>query len=488
MPDDIIADARERLRQSDEDSHDNRKAAAEDIRFSRLADQWPEEVKNLREEEGRPCLTINRLPAFIRQVVNDARQAKPGLEVHPIDNGADEKTAHVIGGILRSIERNSNASVAYDTAIDSSVTGGFGFFQLAIDYAHDETFDLEAKIERILDPLSVHWDTSSMAFDAADWTYAFISKQLTDEQFESSYPNADKVEFEAAESEDRRLWMGEEDDRTRVAEYWLREEAKRKLLLLSGPLSPDGSRAIREDDFEGETKALAEALGIEVLREREVTYHKVKRRIISGVEVLEEEDWPGSTIPICPVWGEEVMSDGYRWFRSLVRDARDPQAMFNFWRTATTELVALAPKAPWVGQQGFTKGMEDRWEQANTRSYAYLEYANGTAPPVRQPFAGVPAGALQEALNASDDLKSIMGIFDPALGARSNETSGKAILARQRESDVSNFHFIDNLARAMGYAGKVLVEIIPHVYSARETVRILGEDMKEEVVRLQWPQ
>jgi hypothetical protein len=227
--------------------------------------------------------------------------------------------------------------------------------------------------------------------------------------------------------------------------------------------------------------------GLTETRRRKAKFHTVTRRLMTGVEVLEEEEWPGSTIPICPVWGEEIFHKGRRYFKSMIRDARDPQAMFNFWRSATTELVALAPRAPWVGPVGFVpKGHEAKWSSANTRSHAFLEYdpSAGGSPPRREAFAGVPAGALQEAMNASDDIKAITGIYDSSLGARSNETSGRAIMAREAQGDVANFHFKDNLARAIGYAGRVLVEIIPSIYSPRETIRILGEDSKEKVVRL----
>jgi hypothetical protein len=472
--DELIKEARERFRESQGGTDYNRTTAHEDIVFSRLSEQWPADIQKLRKAENRPCLTINKMPAFIRQVVNDSRQNKPAINVHPVDNGADEATAQVINGLIRSIERRSHADVAYDTAIDHSASGGFGFFRIGIDYAHDETFDLECRIQRIPNPLMVHWDPNSVAFDASDWEYAFVSDFLSKDTFEKRYPDAAPVEFE---DDDYENWV-EEKDRIRIAEYWLRTEVKRKLLLLSN------GRAIREDTLDDEAKAIMQVTGVTVLKEREVRAFEVKRRIISGIEVLEEDPWPGSMIPICPVWGEEVMIDGRRIFRSMIRDARDPQTMFNFWRSASTELVALAPRTPWVGPVGFVpKGQEQMWQTANTRSHAYLEYS-GQQAPKRQEFAGVPAGVLQESLNANDDMKSVIGIYDPSLGARSNETSGKAILARQKESDVSNFHFIDNLARAIRYAGEVLVEIIPHVYTGRQTIRILGEDQTENVVKL----
>jgi hypothetical protein len=497
--DDLIREARERLHESETVSDDNRRNFEEDIDFARMANQWQDKDRKQRELEGRPCLTINKLPAFIRSVVNESRQSKPGVKVSPVDSGADVDTAEVISGLIRSIERDSMADVAYDTAIDQAVSGGFGFFRISIDYAHEDSFDLVAKIERVPNSLMVHWDVSSTSFDASDWSYAFVSDFLTQEEFKRRYPKATPVSFEAGDQEWHQDWV--QDDSVRISEYWSRQENEREIIQLS-----DG-RVMRADSMPNVARQFFAAGGVELggmlkeddavqafmainglteTRRRKAKFHTVTRRLMTGVEVIEEEEWPGSTIPICPVWGEEIFHKGNRYFRSMIRDARDPQAIFNFWRSATTELVALAPRAPWVGPLGFVpRGHEAKWASANTRSHAFLEYdpSSGGAPR-REAFAGVPAGALQEAMNAADDIKAITGIYDSSLGARSNETSGRAIMAREAQGDVANFHFKDNLARAIGYAGRVLVEIIPSIYSPRETIRILGEDSKEKVVRL----
>lgn len=488
MPDSVIAGAMERFKHSQSGSAHIRDAALEDIAFARLGEQWPSEIMQQRRLDGRPCLTVNRQPSFIRQVVNDARQNKPAITVHPVDNGADYDTAQVIGGLVRSIERASNAGVAYDTAVEHAVTGGFGFFRISMDYCHEESFDMEARIERVANQFGVHWDTNSTAFDASDWEYAFVSDLLTDDDFKRKYPKANPISFESgAGDDDAAGWC--DGDKVRIAEYWLRVEKKRKIVLLS-----DG-RVIREDQLKAPQEIIpgvmlpaADALamaGVVPVREREASYFEVKRRVINAVEVLSEEDWPGSMIPICPVWGEEVILHSKRHFRSLIRDAKDPQRMLNFWRSASTELVALAPRAPWVAPVGsIPTDQRQKWETANTRSHAVLEYNAQAGVPQRQPFAGVPAGALQEALSADGDMKAVIGIYDAALGARSNETSGRAILARQRESDVATFHFVDNMARAIEYAGRVLIEIIPSIYSGRQAVQILGEDQAPKIARL----
>jgi hypothetical protein len=325
-------------------------------------------------------------------------------------------------------------------------------------------------------------------FDASDWQYGFVSDMLTEREFKKRYPKAKTVSWKEGLGEDLENWTDE--DRIRVAEYWVRNEKMRKIVRMS-----DG-QVYRVDDLRepieiapGMAMPLIDGLamqGITPNEERDSTFFEVTRRVINGVEVLEEAPWPGSMIPICPVWGEEVNYRGKRYFRSLIRDARDPQAMMNFWRSASTELVALAPRTPFlVPLGGIPMGEEKKWETANTRSHPYLTYDPSAGNmPQRQPFAGVPAGALQEALNASDDMKAVMGMFDASLGARSNETSGRAILARQREGNNATFHFLDNLARAIEYAGRCMIEVIPSIYSPRQTVRILGENNTPKVVRV----
>ena len=129
MTDDILADAKEAFRLCQEREADNRRDALDDLTFARLAEQWPAEIRKAREEDGRPCLTINRLPAFIRQVVNDARQNKPQIKCHPADHDADVDTAEILNGLIRQIEATSKADVAYDTALESAVTMGFGYFR-----------------------------------------------------------------------------------------------------------------------------------------------------------------------------------------------------------------------------------------------------------------------------------------------------------------------------------------------------------------------
>lgn len=465
--DDDLADAKEAFRLAADAETENREDARADLTFARLGEQWDEKIVAKRRREGRPCLTINRMPAFIRQVVNDVRQNRPQIKVRPVDGGADLKTAEVMSGLIRNIEYSSNAEVAYDTAADYAVSMGFGYFRIAVEYAYADTFERDLKIQRIANPFSVYGDPHSQEADSSDWNSGFVTELMPRETFRERYKGAEEVNWDdSGYTKLETPWR--EDEEILVAEYWRREPKSVKILLLS-----DGT-TLREDKY-AETKDYHDAMGHTVIRSRKTIVHSVKHCLLTGAEILERNDWAGQYIPIVPVYGEDLNVEGKRYLRSLIRDAKDSQRNYNYWRTSSTEMVALAPKVPFIGPKGAFTSDHKRWATANTDSHAFIEY-DGATPPKRQPFPSQPAAHLQEALNASDDMKSVVGLYDASLGARSNEISGRAIMARQREGDVSTFHFIDNLARAIRHAGRILIDLIPHVYTAPRMIRVIGAD------------
>jgi hypothetical protein len=473
--DDLLSQGRTAFERCQDAESDNRQAALDDIRFSRLGEQWPRTIEQQRRNEQRPCLTINKMPAFIRQVVNDSRQNKPSIKVHPVDSNADPKTAEVINGLIRNIEYTSNADVAYDTAIEASVSGGFGYWRVGMDYAYEDTFEMDLSIERVANQFSVYGDPDSMCADSSDWNVAFVVEPMRKSEFKAKYGDktnsageAVNVDFESDAWANAGIWV--EDETVMVAEWWKREMVEKTIVKLS-----NGYVYSEEDLAKPEIQVGLEAGLLTEVGRRVTRSHKVTQIIMSGADILEKNDWPGCYIPIIPVYGDEIVVEGKRYFQSLIHSAKDAQRMFNYWRTTSTELVALAPRVPWIGRKGTFDSDVDRWATANTTSHSFLEY-DGEAP-IRQPLdVGPAAGALQEALNAADDMKAIIGIYDASLGARSNETSGKAIMARQREGDVATFHFIDNLARAIRHTGRILIDLIPKVYSDERVIRVLGED------------
>lgn len=489
MDKDTLADARADFKLCVDAEADQRKESLDDLEFARLGKQWPDDVVRQREKEGRPCLTINRLPAFIKQVTNDARQNRPSITVHPVDSGADKQTAEILNGLIRQIQNVSRADIVYDTALEFAVTMGLGYWVVRDQYTCEDSFDRDLVLERVSNPFSVYGDYESREATSADWNRAFITDFYSESAFKKRWKGADVSGFDADNDDETALWY--EDKRIRVAEWWTRDKVPVRLLKMSDGTLLLESKYLEVGDDGFALKDIMDASGIVVAGDRMTDTYKVTQRIISGAQVLETNEWKGKYIPIVPVYGDEINVNGKRYFQSLVRFAKDPARMFNYWRTASTELVALAPKAPFIGPVGAFATDTAKWASANNASHAYIEYdpvpEAGNAPPQRQPFTGVPAGALQEALNASDDMKNIMGLHDASLGARSNETSGRAIMARQREGDVSTFNFVDNLSRAIEHTGAILVDLIPKYYNVPRIIRCIKEDGTNYAVPVNQP-
>lgn len=477
--DKLLAQAKTDFALCEEDPAKNREAYEADTRFVRLREQWPEAIKKLRE--NRPCLTIDKLGPLIRQVVNDSRQNKPSIKVHPVDSGADKKTAEVLDGLIRNIEYSSNADVSYDTAVECAVGGGFGYFRIGADYAHGDTFEMDLTIERIPNPLCVYPDPNSTAADSSDWNKAFIVTRMSKEEYEAEYGDEEKIDW------DSDVWEGGwvSDEGVMVAEYWVRSEYEKTIVK-----TPDGRVFDQEAMSTDPDLALALEAGlIQIAETRKTKCYKVVQHFCSGAKILKTVEWPGQYIPIIPVYGDEFWVDGKRYLRSLVNGAIDAQMFFNVMRSTSAELFGLAPKVPYlIEEDGIPDDEIGKWNTANSANYPFLLYKKGGQVPQRQPLdPGPAAGAMSEALAAADDIKAITGIYDASLGQRSNETSGRAIMARQREGDVSTFHFIDNLRRAIRHAGRVLIDLIPHYYDKERVIRVIGEDGKEEAVKINAP-
>lgn len=487
MSDDaLIKEALDCFQKCEERESENRKNFKDDIAFARLDEQWPAEIRKQRELEGRPCLTINKVAPVIRQIVNDARLNRPAISVRPVDGKADVETAEVITGLIRNIESSSDADIAYDTAVDNSVSGGFGYFRINLDFANDvdpagdleslgpEAFEKDIVFERVVNSLSVFGDPDSKSATSEDWNVAFVFEDMPRKDFEKKYPKASLGGFHGDELL-QGSWLS--DKTVRVAEYWKREKSEQAICVVEFPDEGE-TQILRMDDFT-KRKAEIEQAGGRMVGVRKIPSFKVTQYLMTASEILETNEWPGIYIPIVPVYGDEVYHGNRRHLRSVIRSAKDPNRMFNYWRTTATEMVALAPKAPYLIEEGAIVD-PGKWATANAKSYPYLEYKKGMNQPKREEFSGVPTGAMQEALAAADDIKAVTGLYDASLGARSNETSGKAIAARQREGDVSSFHFIDNLTRAIRHAGRIILDLIPKVYSTPRMIRVLGEDGSAE--------
>ena len=480
--DEILAEANARRARCLAFEADNLRDARDD--FRKLAGHhWPEEAIRQREVERRPCITINKLPAFLHNVTNDQRQNKLGIKVHPVDDGADIDTAEVLQGVIRHIEYASGADAAYDTAGFHAAACGFGFFRIRTDYEREDSFDQTALFERFRNPFSVHIDPDSKEPDGSDQAFCFVDGTISRSDVKRTHPNASAAQSLETDGTDDAMLL--------CSEYYRIEQEPATLVRLS-----NGETGWKDD-------LLELPLGVVIADERKSFRRRVMwRKLVASdtvdrggsgkpgqsvtfTDVLETAEIPCRWIPVFPVYGEEIEIDGKVVRSGLIRNAKGPSVMYDYWMTAATEEVTLRPKTPYIGAEGQFEGHERKWQHANVQTFAYLEYKPKTIggslapPPQRQPMADVPVGVLQMAMHAADEIKATTGIFDSSLGARGTATSGVQEREQKRQGNVANFHFSDNLTRAVRHAGRCLVDMIPRIYDSERVVRILGDD--EEV-------
>ena len=495
----FLAMARKRWRLSADCEAELRKDMLDDLRFYN-ADQWPDNIKMDRVLDGRPCLTINRLPQFVRQVLNQARQQRPAIQYSPIDNGADVDTAEVLQGIARSIERNSNAPMHYNSAGEHQVVLGRGWLRVRADWIADDSFDQEILIESPEDPFIVYPDPASGAPDGSDLQWAFLVARVPWYEYRVKYPQAARasmVDWTSVGDEEAE-WVDEAG--VLIAEYYYLEMVPAELIeyQFSLPEIPEPitlvgyADAIRQQDLKPGPNG--EPPRVTILRRRQTVRKQLKWATINGIEVLEGNkektagrDLPGPFIPLVPMQGEKLVVNGRRNLRGMVRDAKDPQRTYNFWVSAETEMIALAPRAPVIGAVGQFETTKEQWLLANRRNFPFLEYdpidINGNLVPAPQRNAFDPnvTPIIQATQQADMDLKSVIGMFD-ASQEHSREQSGKAIIARQQQGEQGNSHFLHNQALAIQQVGRILLHWIPVYYDQPKIVRIVGIDDREKDV------
>ena len=480
MPEDILNRIKDRFKESSEAFGDNHDKMVDDLLFIEgEGNQWPGDIKKDREADGRPCLEINKIPTFLDQVLGDERQNRPSIKVRPVDDKADVDTAEILTGAIKNIENVSDAQVAYDTAFEAAAGPGKGAFRIVTEYADDDVFEQDIKIERIKNSLTVYPDPNAQKWSYEDGKYMIITELVPRDEFETEYPNADPCNFEGSKDQ-KDAWIGQKT--VRVAEYFEKEEITKKLYLVK---MPDGETDTVDDleTVKGE---------YEVIKEREVKTQKIIWYKASGKEILEgPTNWAGKYFPIVLVWGKELNIEGRSVYSGMIRRAKDPSRLYNYYRSLGAEIIALAPKAPYLATPAQIQGHESQWNLAHKKNYPYLLYnpdkAAATAFPQRQFPSQAQTGIQQEVIIADQEIHDTTGLQQASLGERSNEKSGKAIQERRQAGDRGQFAYTDNLARALKYAGKVLVDLIPKIWDTERFIRIEPEDGETELVQVNKP-
>lgn len=459
--------------------NDNRQGAIEDAEFM-VGEQWENFVKKRRVAAKKPTLTFNRLPAFVGQVVGDRRLNETDIKI-VADDKKHKPAARIREGLVRSIQKNSRADTAYTKALENQVISGMGSFEVVLEYAHDDVFEQNVRINQHANALAIVWDQMSVEPSGEDATHCFKVQRMKRTVFKKEYPNATAGD----PTTDLRIlgydidgdWIT--DDEVRIVNFWRMRTRKRIVALLR---DKDGTEDV-EDVTDRATEDFIDRVvpgdnGLPIMREVDRKYAQLYT--ITATDILEGPyELPIHRVPIfaVPGWKVNVGTRTHRF--GLIRFLKDPQRLHNYWRSIIAEKLMLTPKGNWIATEEAVQGREKEWRESHLSDDPLLVYDGDHPAPTRIPPSQIEAGLIEQAGMAAQDLRDISNLHQASLGQQSNEVSGVAIQARQRVGETGTVIYQDNLNIAIEECGKVINELIPHVYDTARTIKIMGEDGRD---------
>lgn len=477
--DDIRKRAQKRFTRAISYEAENRKAELEDEKFEN-GDQWDPDVAKERQTDGRPMISIPRVAAFVNQIANDQRQNRPAINVSPMGDKGDPEAAKIYRGMIRAIERECAADIAYDTGFHHAVAMGEGFFRIVTQWEEGKSFDQVIAVKRIRNRFTVYIDPGAQDPTGADARWGLVTELIPRDQFETDYPDADPMPFNMqGMSEGYKDWIAQNE--VRIAEYFELTEESKTLVEL------DNGWTGYRDELSDDVKQRIESKRILVKRQREVKVPRWDWYKLTAVEILERNRWLGFRLPVIRIVGNEIDIEGKVSYSGVIRGAKGAQRVYNSAVTAQVEITGLQPKAPYIMSEGQMEGHEDEWKEANRKNYSVLQYkvdsvgGHPVPPPQRAQPPAPSAGWEVLRQQAAQDMMATTGVrFDPTNSETRVDDSGRAIRELRRSSDLGSFHYVDNLSRALKNAGEQYIDLIPKIYDEKRTVMMLREDDTEE--------
>ena len=482
----VVAEIKKRYEMAAGAEAENRKLFSEDLRFvyqdTIEADgQWDSAI--LLQRRGRPSYTFNRVIGAVNLVLGDQRQTRPSIRIRAANKDASTETASIFGGLWRDIEQASCAESIYDAQFKFAVAGGYGAFRLVPEYEDDKSFHQVLRIKDIPNPLTVLWDPECTDICKADSMWCLVAERISKDKYKALYPDFEPVSFTM--SRDARGWATENE--VRVAEYFKRVPVMKTIAQLDDGRVVEYTKDQQEID-EYLSKRRPDGDYPKVTKKRIVKTWNVEWYLCDGAQILAGPityDW--KKIPVIRVPGRAINIEGKQKCQSLIRHTKDSQRTYNYHRSTMVELAALTPRAPYIATPKMVRAYEDMWATANTNARPYLLYDNDPdvpgERPTREPPPDVPEALIALAQQDLSDIQAATGYFDSSLGDQAEQgdrTSGKALIARQRKSDLGSYEFIDNFGKALKSLVDCAIDMIPTIYDTERVVRIIGPDGVEK--------
>lgn len=501
---------------------EERQQALSDRRFATIRGaQWQGSGAPIDGDENDTGAARMEVPKFLRpmrRVLGEYRASRKTVDFKPKGDDSDRASADNLDGLYRADENDSvgGGQAAYDNAFQEAIKGGIGAWRLRADWEDDgdeENEHQRIRIEAIYDAdQSVFFDLDAKHQDKTDARFGFLLFTLSRDAFEERWPDQVAATFGDLSYGDGEFEWTRADDLT-LAEYFEVEDQSVlrrtfRLEALDGITLPDDgepdertyddAELTEERDGKPTLETELRQQGYRQVRQRRIKRQRVRKYLINGAVVLEDEGYiAGQYIPIVPLYAERSYVGGIERSQGMVRPAIDSTRINNLVVSQLADAASGPSGAtPVVAPEQVDSAILEQWAGRKVNRPAVLLLkpiynengdivSAGPSAMLEPDSINQATAALVQLMGATVD--ELMGVNAAAETVPAN-TSAAAIELVQDRGDVNEFLWHDNFSLALQASGRVWLSMAKELYvePGREMVAI-GQDGQQTPIKLADP-
>lgn len=486
----ILQEAQTRFHAEISYLQEERALCLQDRRFAFIAGAQWEESSWAQLGENMIRVEVNKTAIGLKRIQDDYRANRVTVNFREVKGNA-AGTADLLDGLFRADVYRCKGMQAFDNAFLEGSAGGMGAWLLANELEDEYDPDSDAqriRFDTIVDAdQRVFFDGNSKLYDKSDAEWAVVLFAHTPEAFKQDFPDAAYASWPEGLVKPHYDWYTPEKI---VVAWYYRVEVVEEVRRTFHFVLTDETEGYWESELNPEAVDDMLAQGWVEQEPKKRKRKRVSKTVISGAEVLKPKKWiAGSCIPIVPFYGQRSYIDNIERVQGHVRQAKDPQRIYNTSVSKLTETNAQSPIQKPIVTPDQIAGHEQHWAELTTHRYPYallnpIVDENGNRIPA-PPMAYINAPELPPVTAAlmqvtANDIEQLTGSHDSAAQVRSNVSAEAMDIAAAR-LDERDGSYMDNFRQSMQRCGEIYLEMARKIYieEGRE-VETMAADMKTQ--------
>ena len=442
---------------------------------------------------GKAQLQFNHLYDFYRRAIAEQRKNTVSIEIRGTNNAKelDQNVIDIHEAVLRGIAYDSKASQVYQGCFATQLHTGYGVIRVKGIWESEKSFNQKLIIENFENPERTFFDLNAKLPDKSDGDFCGAYTSYSKDEFKKLYPDVDVNSLTGINSVQSNFTWGSSSSVT-IAEVYYKEHYEETLYLLENGETLTSKEyknlkeIVAEARLSGITDEMLEELNdsMEIKKRRKTQRVRMKSAIISGNEVIERKDHPGSMLPMVYVDGDSYKDNEQQYTQTFIKHAKDAQRFLNYCAIEIATALKNSRREQWMATPEHIKGFEKLWKNPEKQQGVMLANESRGTMPQKMPPSELPQTLLHQYQRAEQDLQAILGMYEASRGAQGNETSGVAIGNRAKQGQNAMFVYFDNLNRGIESVGRVVLDLMPQIYDAERLVSSLDKNSKASSVKI----